>query len=144
MAKAKTRITNWSMLYIYVSSMFGDWTRTISYFHFSSVAQSRPTLCDSMDCSVPAFPVHHQLPELAQTHVHGVGAAIQTSLYPIIPFSSCLNLSQHQGLFQWVSSLYQVPKVFHLGHWKSYWIFSCLITSGLVCDLEVRVFVSYY
>ena len=49
------------------------------YFQFSSVVQSCPTLCDPMDCSMPGFPVHYQLPELAQTHVHGVGDAIQQS-----------------------------------------------------------------
>ena len=55
---------------------------------FSSVAQSCLTLCNLMDCSTPEFPVHHQLSELAQTHVHRVGDAIQPS-HPVIPFSSC-------------------------------------------------------
>ena len=64
---------------------------------FSSVTQSCPTLCNPMDCSTPGFPVHHQFPELAQTHAHQVGDAIQPS-HPL--FSSCLHLSQHQGLFQ--------------------------------------------
>ena len=67
---------------------------------FSSVAQSCPTLCDPMDCSTPGIPVHHQLPELAQTHVHWVGDAIQPS-YPLSsPSPPAFNLSQHQGLFQ--------------------------------------------
>ena len=67
---------------------------------FSSVAQSCPTLCDPMDKSTPALPVHHQLPEFTQTHVHGVSDAIQTS-YPLSPPSPpTLNLSQHQGHFQ--------------------------------------------
>ena len=56
---------------------------------FSSVAQSCPTLCDPTDCSTSGFPVHHQLPEPAQTHVHQVGDAIQPS-HPVIPFSSHL------------------------------------------------------
>ena len=76
---------------------------------FSSVAQSCPTLCDPMDCSTPDFPIHHQLPELAQTHVHQVSDAIQPS-HPLF-HSPPSNLSQHQGLFQWVSSLHQVAKV---------------------------------
>ena len=74
----------------------------------SSVAQSCPTLCDPMDCSTPGFPVHHQLPELAQTHVHRVGDAIQPSHLLSSPSPPAFNLSQHQGLFQWISSLHQV------------------------------------
>ena len=70
----------------------------------SSVTQSCPTLCNPMHCSTPVFPVHHQLLELAQTHVHWVGDAIQPS-YPLsFPSPPAVNLSQHQGLFQWVSS----------------------------------------
>ena len=77
---------------------------------FSSVTQSCPTLCSPMDCSTPGFPVHHQLPELAQTHVHWVGDAIQPT-YPLSsPSLPVFNLSQHQGLFQWVSSLHQVAQ----------------------------------
>ena len=79
---------------------------TIIQGQFSLVAQSCPTLCDPMDCSTPAFPVHHQLPKLAQTHVHWVSDAIQPS-HPLSSFSSpAFNLSQHQGFFQWVSSLH--------------------------------------
>ena len=74
---------------------------------FNSVAQSCTTLCDPMDCSTPGFPVHHQLPELTQTHVHRVGDAIQPP-HPLSSLSPAFNLSQHQGLFQWVSSLHQV------------------------------------
>ena len=55
---------------------------------FSSVAQSCPTVCDPTNCSMPSLPVHHQLPEFTQTHVHRVGDAIQLS-HPIIPFFSC-------------------------------------------------------
>ena len=70
---------------------------------FSSVTHSFPTLCDPVDCSTPCLPVHHQLPELAQTHIHRVGDAIQPS-YPLSsPSPPAFNLSQHQGLFQWVS-----------------------------------------
>ena len=66
---------------------------------FSSVAQSCLTLCNHMDCSMLGFPVHHQLPELVQTHVHWVGDAIQPS-HPLSFPSPTFNLSQHQGLFQ--------------------------------------------
>ena len=77
---------------------------------FSSVqvlTQSCLTLCDPMDCSTPGLPVHHQLPELTQTHVHQVGDAIQPSHLLLSPSPPAFNLSQHQGLFQWVGSLYQ-------------------------------------
>ena len=78
---------------------------------FSSVAQSCLTLCDPMSHSTPGLPVHHQLPESTQTAVHWVGDAIQPSHPLASPSPLALNLSQHQGLFQWVSSLYQVAKV---------------------------------
>ena len=67
---------------------------------FSSVTQSSPTLCDPMDCSMPDFPVHHQLPEFAQTHVYRVGDAIRPSHPLSSPSPLAFNLSQHQGLFQ--------------------------------------------
>ena len=91
---------------------------------FSSVPQSCPTLCNPMDCSASGFPVHHQLPELAQNHVHWVSDAIQPS-YPVSIPSPAFNLSQHQGLFQWVSSSHQVAKVleFQLQHQSFQWIF---------------------
>ena len=85
---------------------------------FSSVAQSCPTLPNPMNCSIPGLPIHHQLPESTQTHVHWVGDAIQPS-YPLSsPSPPALNLSQHQGLFRWVSSSHQVAKVleFQLQH----------------------------
>ena len=92
---------------------------------FSSVTQSCPTLCNPVNCSMPGFPVHHQLLELAQTYVHWVSDAIQTS-HPLSPPSPpAFNLSQHQGLFQWVSSSYQVAKVleFQPQHQSFQWIF---------------------
>ena len=83
---------------------------------FSSVTQSCPTLCVPMDYSMPSFPVHHQLPQLAQTHVYWVGDAIQPS-HPLLPPSPLfLNLSQHQGLFQSVGSSHQMAKVLKLQH----------------------------
>ena len=67
---------------------------------FCSVTQSCPTLCDPMNCSTPGLPVHHQLLEFTQTHVHRVGDAIQPSHPQSFPFAPDPNLSQHQGLFQ--------------------------------------------
>ena len=80
-----------------------------------------------MDCSTPGLPVHHQLPESTQTHVHWVSDAIQPSHPPSFS-SSALNLSQHQGLFKWVSSSHQVAKVlaFQLQHQSFQW------NSGLI------------
>ena len=71
---------------------------------FSSVTQSCPTLCNPMGCSTSDFPVHHQLLELTQTHVHWVDDAIQPSHRLASPSPPAFNLSQHQGLFKWVSS----------------------------------------
>ena len=67
---------------------------------FSSVTQSCPALCDPMDCSMPGLPVHHQFPELAQTHVHRVGDVIQPSHPLLSPSPPVFILSQHRGLFQ--------------------------------------------
>ena len=72
----------------------------VSPVQFSSVAQSCLTLCNSMDCSTPDLPVHHQLPEFTQTHVHGVGDAIQPSHPLSSPSPPAPNPSQHQTLFQ--------------------------------------------
>ena len=82
-----------------------------------------PTLCDPMDCSTPGFPVHHQLVEIAQTHVHQLSDAIQPSHSLSPPSIPASNLSQHQGLFLWVSSLHQVDKVLELQHQSFQWIF---------------------
>ena len=76
----------------------------------SSVAQSCPTLCDPMNCSTPGLPVHHQLPEFTQTHVHRVSDAMQPSHPLSFPSPPAPNPSQHHSLFQWVGSLYQVAK----------------------------------
>ena len=70
-----------------------------------------PQVLGVEDCSVPGLPVHHQLPELTQTHVLWIGDAIQPSHPLSSPSPPAFNLSQHQGLFQWVSSLHQVAKV---------------------------------
>ena len=73
---------------------------SLSLVQFSSVAQSCLTFCDPMDCSMPGFPVHHQLLKLAQTHAHRVGDAIQPSHPLSSPSPPAPNPSQHQGLFQ--------------------------------------------
>ena len=94
----------------------------ILFSPFSSVAHLCPTLCNPTDCSMPGFPMHHQILELAQTHVHQVSDGI---LLPcVIPFS-CLQFSHHQGLFKWVSSSHQVAKVleFQFQHQFFQWIF---------------------
>ena len=87
---------------------------------FSSVQSLSwcPTLRDPMNCSMPGLPVHHQLPEFTQTHVHRVGDATQPSHPLSSPSPPAPNPSQHQGLFQWVNSSHEVAKVleFQLHH----------------------------
>ena len=91
-----------------------------------------------MDCSPPGLPVHHQLLELAQTHVLRVGDAIQPS-HPLLSPSPAFSLSQHQGLFQWVSSSHQVAKVLEF-----HWSFSlkkkkmCIKTPKLHCFYDIQ------
>ena len=99
--------------------------------HFKMIAsslqftQSCLTLCDPMDCSTPGFPVHHQFLEPTQTHVHCIGDAIQPSHPLLSPSPPAFNLSQHQGLFKWVSSSHQAAKIleFQLQHQSFQWIF---------------------
>ena len=82
---------------------------------FSSVAQWCPTLCDPINRSMPGLPVHHQLLESTQTHVHRVDDAIQPSHPLLFPSSPALNLSQHQGLSN--------ESTLHI-RWQKYWSFS--------------------
>ena len=89
------------------------------FLQFSSVIEYCPTLFNAMDCSTPGLPVHHQLLESNQTHVHWVGDAIQPSHPLSSPSPPALNLSQHRALFKWVSSWHQGPK---------YWSFSFKIS----------------
>ena len=90
---------------------------------FSSVTQPCLILWDPENCSTPDLTVHHQLLELAQTHVHRVGYAMQPS-YPLSsPSPPAFNLFQHQGLFQWISSSHQVAKVLELQFQHQDWIF---------------------
>ena len=111
------------MMYLHVSSLFQfsficsfpqreteirsslEYSLLVLLFHmslnlqFSSLTQSCATLCNPMDCSMPGFPVHHQLPEFAQTHVHRVSDAIQPILASVVPFSSCLQSFPASGPF---------------------------------------------
>ena len=90
-----------------------------------SVAQLCPTLCNPMNCSTPGLPVPHHLPKLAQAHIHCISDAIQSS-HPLTPPSlSTLNLSQNQGLFQWVNCSHQMNKILELQlqHQSFQWIF---------------------
>ena len=88
-----------------------------------SIAQLCLTLCDPMDRNTPRFPVHHQFPELAQTHVHRVGDAIQPSHPLSSPSPPDFYLSQHQSLFKHVDALHQVAKILELQHQSFHWIF---------------------
>ena len=108
-----------------------EWMKKLWYIstmeytvQFSSVAQSCPTLCDPMNRSTPGLPVHHQLREFTQTHVHWVSDAIQPSHPLSSPSPPAPNPSQHQGLFQWVNSSHEVAKVleFQLQHQSFQWI----------------------
>ena len=94
-----------------------------SSVQFISVAQSCLTLCNPMNRSTPGLPVHHQLPEFTQTHVHRVGDAIQPSHPLSSPSLPAPNPSQHQSLFQWVNSSHEVAKVleFQLQHQSFQW-----------------------
>ena len=94
-------------------------TGRVCHYLFSSVQSlSRVRLCDPMNCSTPGLPVHHQLPEFIQTHVHWVSDAIQPSHPLSSPSPPALNPSQHQSLFQWVNCSHEVAKVleFQLEH----------------------------
>ena len=112
------------------------------YSQFSSVTQSSVTLCDLMDCSTPDFPVHHKLPELVQTLVCWASDATQPSHPLTSPSPPACNLSQHQGLFQWVRSSHQVAKVleFQLQHQSFQWIFRTDFLEGglVVCPCSPR------
>ena len=109
------------MIYKNMSIFLTIWIINVPSVHsvqFSSVAESCPTLCDPMNHSTPTFPVHHQLPEFNQTHVHRVRDAIQPSHPLSSPSPPAPNPSQHQSLFQWVNSSHEVARVlqFQLQH----------------------------
>ena len=118
--------------------MLTSWL-SISYigkYQFSSAQLlSCVWLCNPINCSMSCFLVHHQLLEFTQIRVHWVGDAIQPSHPLVSPSPPALNLSQHQGLFQWVSSLHQMAKVleFQLQHQSFQWIFRTdFLQDGLV------------
>ena len=96
------------VVWLYTQVPIMSW---VSLVQFSSVAKLCPTLCDPMNHSMPGLPVHHQLPEFTQTHVHRVSDAIQPSHPLSSPSPPARNPSQHQSLFQWVNSLHEVAKV---------------------------------
>ena len=127
------RITQWSRV----------WALESDSVQFNSVAQSCPTLCDPMNCSMPGLPVHHQLPEFTQTHVHQVHDAIQPSHPLSSPSPPAPNPSQHQSfpmsqLFTWgsqsigVSALASVLPMntqdWSPLEWTGYYISSLLLT----------------
>ena len=103
------------------------WGKYLSLCCSCSVTRSCPTLCNPMDCNMPGLPIPHLLLEFAQGHVHCISDAIQPS-HPLMPSSSTLNLSQHEGLFQWVRFSSQLTKILelHLQHQFFQWI------SGLI------------
>ena len=113
------RAESWTKIWVRMLTRHGlSWGSfaTANSSSCCSVAQSCPTLCNPMDCSTPDFPAFHHLSEFAQTHVHWVGDAIQPS-HPLSPPSPlALNLSQHQGLFQWVGFSNQIARVLEFQH----------------------------
>ena len=94
-----------------------SWMRFLDLLQFSSVTQSCPTLRDPMNCSTPGLPVHHQLLEFTQTHVHQVCDAIQPSHPLSSPSPPAPNPSQHQSVFQWINSSHEVAKVLEFQHY---------------------------
>jgi len=114
---------------IYANQIIMLYTLNLWSQSVSSVTQSCPTLCDSMDCSIPGFPVNHHLLELAQTHVHWDSGAIQPSRSPSSPFPPAFNLVQLSGSFP--------MSPFFCIRWPKYWSFSFSISpsneySGLI------------
>ena len=99
------------------------WISKLTTVQFSSVAQLWPILCDPMDLSTSGLPVHHQLLKFTQAHVHWVSDSIKPSHPLLSPSPPAFNVSQHEGLFQWVSSSHQVAKVLEVQHQSFQWIF---------------------
>ena len=104
-----------------------------SSVQFNSVTQSCPTLCDPMNCRMPGLPVHHQLPEFTQTHVHRVGNAIRPS-HPVVPFSSCPQSLPASGSFP-MSQLTNVVHANSFCHCCHFYFvdFSFLLWIVLIC-----------
>ena len=108
------QVITWSKITIWILDLWIRISRKGKVCCWCSVTKSCPTLCNPMYCSTPGFPVVHYLLELAQTHVHWVGDAIQPSHPVSCPSLPTFNLSLHQDLFKWISSLHQVAKVLKL------------------------------
>ena len=138
--KCQTRLNDWTTAMLLSSLINSVWQGYFSGLllcsiglpvQFSSVAQSCPTLCDPMDCSMPGLPIHHQTYTqkftfgFTQTHVHQVSDTIQTYHPLLSPSPPPFNHSQNQSPFQWVSSSHQVAKIleFQLQHQSFQWIF---------------------
>ena len=117
----------WTHVYVVAESLYSS-PETITILLISyccSVAQSCPTVCNPMNCSTTDFLILYYFWEFAQSHVHWIGDASQPSHLLSSPSPPAFSLSQHQGLFQWVSSLHQVVKVleFQLQHQSFQWMF---------------------
>ena len=114
------RTLHWQLL----SEKQEIYQKVFPQIQFSSVTQLWLTLCNPMNRNTPGLRVHHQLPEFTQTHVSWVDDAIQSS-HSLPSPSLAFNLSQHQGLFKWVSSSHQMAQVleFQLQHQSFQWIF---------------------
>ena len=96
------------------------WKRSLDHsapVEFSSVAQSCPTLCKPVNRSMPGLPVHHQLPEFTQIHIHRSRWCHPAISSSVVPFSPAPKPSHHQGLFQWVNSSHEVAKVLEFQLW---------------------------
>ena len=124
-AKGNQSLVSWPVMPLIELSYYQWRLSRRRELHMSQVFSSLqcPTFWDPMDCSTPGLPIHHQLPELAQTHVHWVGDAIQPFHPLLCPSPPAFNVSQHQGLFKWFSSSHQVAKVleFQLQHRSFQW-----------------------
>ena len=112
-SRISSQLRSWTLVSHIAGRFFTIWatTEALSSVQFSSVTQSCPTLCDSMNCSTPGLPVHHQLLEFTQSHEHQVGDAIRPSHALSSPSPPAPNPSQHQGLLQWVNSSHEAAKV---------------------------------
>ena len=128
-----------------ISILYGLWNQARLWHlcRFSSVAQWCPTICDPMNHSTPGLPVHHQLPESTQIHIHWVGDAIKPSHPLSSPSPPALNLSQHQGLLKSVSSSHQVAKVLEF-HFNISPTFLQVPIVPIVSYISPRLFIVLY
>ena len=133
---------------VFLNKYFNCNSRAVLSVCCCSVTKSCLALWDPMDCNTPGFPVLHYLLEFAQIHVHRVGDAIQPS-HPLLPPSPpSLRLTQHQGLFQWISSCIRVARVLELQHQSFQWIVglwsrNCIRIACLLAFIEEGSFFKY-